>query len=117
MSIKGGIYLGEFGEIKIILKKAKLQFTVFQILMEAHSHGCLHPVPRNLTVKQIIDELEKMNMCPLDAEKKIRKAIHTIRKNIEKRYGANIGNEIVESSENGGYQIGAKVALIFGQKT
>lgn len=56
-------------------------------------------------------------MCPLDAEKKIRKAIHAIRKNINKRYGAEIGNEIVESSENGGYQIGAKVALIFGQKT
>lgn len=85
--------------------------------MEAHSCGCIRPVPRNLTINQIIEELEKINMCPLDAEKKIRKAIHAIRKNINKRYGAEIGNEIVESSENGGYQIGAKVALIFGQKT
>ena len=98
-------------EIQITLKKANLQFAIFQILMNARSRWRIYSTPRNLTVNQIIEELEKMDRIVLD-EKQVIEAIHKIRKNINKKCGTDIGNEIIESVEDGGYQIGLKVALI-----
>lgn len=81
--------------------------------MKAHYRGIINSTSRNLTIDQITKKLEKMDIYIFDAEKQIRQSIHIIRKNIKKRYGVDIGNEIIESPENGGYQIGSKVCLIF----
>ena len=58
-----------------------------------------------------IEKLEKTNIDVVDG-KLIKKAIHTTRKNINKKIAPNLGNAIIESPENGRYQIGSKVALI-----
>ena len=90
---------------QIILKKAKLQFAIFKILMKAHALGCLHSDSRNLTIHKIMEKLEKMGIYILDAEKQIRESIHYIRKNINTKLGPDLGNIILESTKNGGYQI------------
>jgi hypothetical protein len=98
-------------EIQITLKKAKLQFAVFYVLAKARIDGDAHSTSRSLTIDQIMDELNKMGMDVFD-EVLIRQAIYYLRRKFNKNCGNNAGNEIIESTKDGGYQIGSKVALI-----
>lgn len=58
-----------------------------------------------------IEKLEKTNIDVLD-EILIRQAIYYLRKKFNKKCENNSIDEIIESNEDGGYQIGSKVALI-----
>ena len=111
-SMEGGcIYING---IQVTLKKAKLQFAIFHVLAKARINGGAYSISKSLTINQIMDEIEKLEKTNIDAVdgKLIKKAIHTTRKNINKKIAPNLGNAIIESPENGRYQIGSKVALI-----
>jgi hypothetical protein len=114
ISIKNdGIYLND---IKIIDKKAELQFAIFQLLLKRHALSCIDSKRLGLKAYQIASELDKDDSKFVDINKYVRQSIAKIKANIRKKYDQKICDELILSTPNQGYYLSKKVVIIFAQK-
>jgi hypothetical protein len=110
VSIKeDGIYLND---IKIIDKKAELQFAIFKILLRQHVLSLIESKRNSLNAYQIASELEKQGFVITDVERQIRQAIYKIKTNILKNHDRRAYEDIIQSKTGHGYHIGKNVVII-----
>lgn len=110
ISIKNdGIYLND---IKIIDRKAELQFAIFKILLKQHVISLVEFGRSSLNTYQIALELEKQHITITDLEKQIRQAIYKIKISILKNCNKHTSQKIIQSRIGSGYYIGNNVVII-----
>jgi hypothetical protein len=111
ISIKfDGIYLND---IKIIDKKAELQFIVFTLLLKQHLLGLLNLKNGGLKGYQIANQLEESSLDAVN-EKQVRQIIYRIRNSIIEKFNKSISDEIIRFDSSAGYFLGKNVVLIPG---
>lgn len=107
-SIKdGGIYLNN---VKIIDKKAELQFAIFKILIDLHIEEFFAGKLKFVTIPQIRAILESQEIF-VDDEKQIHTAIYYIRISIKIAHKHLKTYSIIESQKWKGYRLSNNVFL------
>jgi hypothetical protein len=109
ISIKhDGIYLND---IKIIDKKAELQFVVFKLLLEQHLLELLNFRKSGLKSYHIANKLEESSKSDI-SEKQIRQIIYRIRNSIIEKFNQSVGDKIIQFDSSSEYFLGKNVVLI-----
>ncbi len=105
-----GIYLND---LKIIDQKSKLQIAVFKILLERHLIGYINSTYSGVNTLQISNVLQEKGFLSLESEKQVRQLIYRIKKSVSEKFGKEIDNDFIQSSQNSGqYRLGKNVVLI-----
>ena len=107
-----GIYLDN---IRVINKKADLQFAVFQLLLKNHALCCIYSKRIGLKAYQIASEFSRQNEKFADVNKNIRQSIAKINANFQKKCNKRICDRIILSHPNHGYYLDPKVAIVLSQ--
>ena len=62
---------------------------------------------------QISNVLQEKGFLSLESEKQVRQLIYRIKKSVSEKFGKEIGNDFIQSSQNSGqYRLGKNVVLI-----
>jgi hypothetical protein len=98
-------------ELKIIDKKAKIQFAIFKILMAHYIEDIFNDTSTYISVSQINSSLETYNIFLDDYESQIRKNIYKIRSSIKAAQLSAEDVSIIDSMNWEGYRINNQVFL------
>ncbi|MBQ3564785.1 MAG: hypothetical protein IJA14_01395 [Alphaproteobacteria bacterium] len=105
-----GIYLNG---LKVIDQKSRIQIAVLKILLERHFFGYINGTHSGVNALQLSDVLRKKGFLSIESEKHVRQLIYRIKKNVSEKFGKEISNDFIKSSQNfGQYRLGKNVVLI-----
>ncbi|MDR1235395.1 MAG: hypothetical protein LBJ96_00145 [Holosporaceae bacterium] len=108
ISIKtDGIYLNN---VKIIDKKAELQFAIFMILIDLYVEEFFSKEPKYILISQICSKLKFQKKIVGD-EKQIRTAIYYIRASIKAVHKCPKTDSVIESQKWKGYRLSKSIFL------